>query len=85
VFKPLDRFPEVLMSAKIRQMAAAEMAPAERGLAEWKKLQDHQTAIKGVETARSARTSKNSNSVVENYSIATSNPQGAGSFLDVKA
>ena len=125
------------MSAKIRQMAAAEMAPAERGLAEWKKLQDHQTAIKGVETAvkngdmpkaqqaaaqlsssypeplgpvgkmlhavqkmnlqdaqlaakeveiaRSARSSKNNNSVVEGYSGATSNPQGAGSLLDVKA
>ncbi len=39
------------MSSKIQQMAAAEMAPAARGLAEWKKLQDHQTAIKGVETA----------------------------------
>ena len=39
------------MSSKIQQMAAAEMAPAERGLAQWKKLQDHQTAIKGVETA----------------------------------
>jgi len=39
------------MSSKIQQMAVAEMAPAERGLAEWKKLQDHQTALKGVETA----------------------------------
>jgi hypothetical protein len=39
------------MSEKTRQMAAAEMAPAQRGLAEWKKLKDHQTAIKGVETA----------------------------------
>jgi hypothetical protein len=39
------------MSSKIQQMAAAEMAPAARGLAEWKKLQDHQTAMKGVETA----------------------------------
>jgi hypothetical protein len=39
------------MSSKIQQMAIAEMAPAERGLAEWKKLQDHQTALKGVETA----------------------------------
>jgi hypothetical protein len=39
------------MSEKIRQMAAAEMAPAQRGLAEWKKLKDHQTAVKGVETA----------------------------------
>ena len=39
------------MSSKIQQMAVAEMAPAERGLAEWKKLQDHQTALKGVEAA----------------------------------
>ena len=39
------------MSSKIQQMAAAEMAPAARGLAEWKKMQDHQTAMKGVETA----------------------------------
>lgn len=125
------------MSEKIRQMAAAEMAPAQRGLAEWKKLKDHQTVIKGVEAAvkngdigkaqkavaqlsssypdplgpvgkmlhavrkmdlqaaqsaakeaeiaRSARTSKNSNSVVEGYSNASPNPQGSGSLLDVKA
>ena len=39
------------MSSKIQQMAAAEMAPAARGLVEWKKMQDHQTAMKGVETA----------------------------------
>ena len=42
---------EVLMSSKIQQMSIVEMSPAERGLAEWKKLQDHQTALKGVETA----------------------------------
>jgi len=39
------------MSSKIQQMSIVEMSPAERGLAEWKKLQDHQTALKGIETA----------------------------------
>ena len=48
-------------------------------------LQTAQLAAKEVEIARSARTSKNSNPVVEGYSSATLNPQGAGSLLDVKA
>ncbi|NBQ56506.1 MAG: hypothetical protein EBU36_07725 [Verrucomicrobia bacterium] len=42
---------EVLMSSKVQEMAIVKMSPAERGLAEWKKLQDHQTALKEVEAA----------------------------------
>jgi len=39
------------MSATIQQMAVAQMAPAERGLAEWKKSQDHQATLKAVGAA----------------------------------
>jgi len=39
------------MSSKIQEMMIAETSPAERGLTEWKKLQDHQAALRGIETA----------------------------------